>query len=134
MTGARLDFSSRARRRARAETGVPMINVVFLLLIFFLMTASIAPPDPLDVVLPRVAGEAPGEGPLAAALYLSADGSFAFGELRGDAAIEASVAAAGEAPLRIAADARLEAAELARLLTRLGGFGLGEVALAVEPP
>jgi biopolymer transport protein ExbD len=134
MTGARLDFSARARRRPRAETGVPMINVVFLLLIFFLMAASIAPPDPLEVTLPRVAGEAPQDGPAASALYLAADGTLAFGDLRGDAALEAAASAAGEAPLRIAADTRLEAAELARLLTRLGGLGLGEVALAVEAP
>ncbi|MEM1152412.1 MAG: biopolymer transporter ExbD, partial [Pseudomonadota bacterium] len=30
-------------RKRRAENYVPMINVVFLLLIFFLMTAQIAP-------------------------------------------------------------------------------------------
>lgn len=32
------------QRRSRPESVVPMINIVFLLLIFFLMTAQIAPP------------------------------------------------------------------------------------------
>ena len=36
-------------RRKPPESIVPMINVVFLLLIFFLMTAQIAPPDPFEI-------------------------------------------------------------------------------------
>jgi biopolymer transport protein ExbD len=40
-----MDFG-RARPRPRGESVVPMINVVFLLLIFFVMTATIVPPDP----------------------------------------------------------------------------------------
>ncbi|NHX27772.1 biopolymer transporter ExbD, partial [Escherichia coli] len=39
-------------RRDRGENIVPMINVVFLLLIFFLMTAQIGPPAPIDVTPP----------------------------------------------------------------------------------
>ena len=34
------------KRRPRGESIIPMINVVFLLLIFFLLTAQIAPADP----------------------------------------------------------------------------------------
>ncbi|WP_322867174.1 biopolymer transporter ExbD [Aquicoccus sp. G2-2] len=36
-------------RRPRGEAILPMINVVFLLLIFFLMTAELAPPEPVAV-------------------------------------------------------------------------------------
>jgi periplasmic protein TonB len=46
-----MDFGS-PPRRPRAESVVPMINVVFLLLVFFLMTATIAPPDPFASVPP----------------------------------------------------------------------------------
>ncbi|MBL4543543.1 MAG: biopolymer transporter ExbD, partial [Rhodobacteraceae bacterium] len=41
------------------EPVVPMINVVFLLLIFFLMAAVIAPPEPFGVTLPRAAADDP---------------------------------------------------------------------------
>lgn len=49
-----MDFAP-PKRRPRAESIVPMINVVFLLLIFFLMTAQIAPPDPFEVAPPNCA-------------------------------------------------------------------------------
>ena len=39
-------------RRSPPESVVPMINVVFLLLIFFLISAQISPPDPFETRLP----------------------------------------------------------------------------------
>lgn len=111
-------------RRPRPEPVVPMINVVFLLLIFFLMTASLTPPAPFDITAP----EAPGKPDEAQrdTLYLSADGQLAYGDLRGPQALEAAAAAG---PVRLAADARLPAAELTRILTRLSAQGAAEVQL-----
>ena len=114
----------------RAEAIVPMINVVFLLLIFFLMTATIAPPDPLDVVPPE-AGADPAD-PTERVLHLGAEGAMAYGADRGEAALAAAIAggAAGQgAGLTIRADGRLEGAVLARLLTRLAAAGVGDVQL-----
>lgn len=40
------------RRRPPYETMVPLINVVFLLLIFFLLAGTMGPSEPVDVSLP----------------------------------------------------------------------------------
>lgn len=113
----------RPARRTAQEPVVPMINVVFLLLIFFLMTAQIAPPDPLDVTLPSGAGADAGA---VAPLYLSARDELAYGDLRGAEALRAAVAAG---PVQLHADATLDAARLAARLVQLRGLGAGDVAL-----
>ena len=104
-----------------------MINVVFLLLIFFLMTAQIAPPVPFDVALPRAAGD---EDSGQAALYISADGEIAFETARGDAAL--TQAAESDGPLRLHADASLPAATLARVLAQLSTLGATQIELVTE--
>lgn len=117
----------RPRRPAR-EPVVPMINVVFLLLIFFLMTAQITPSAPFDLDLPRAAGE---EEVGDAALYISAQGAIAFDRARGDAAL-AQAAEHGTGPLRLHADAALPAATLARILAQLTDLGASEVEIVTE--
>ena len=65
------------RRRPRGETIIPMINVVFLLLVFFLLTAQIAPPEPFRLTPPDAA-----DADLPArdrdVLYVSASGELAY--------------------------------------------------------
>ncbi|MCL3882319.1 biopolymer transporter ExbD [Marivita sp. GX14005] len=114
-------------RRASREPVVPMINVVFLLLIFFLMTAQIAPPAPFDIALPSSQGDG---DEMRATLYVSAAGEIAFGELRGPSALERSARA--EAPLRLVADAGLDAAVLARVLGDLAALGATRIELVTE--
>lgn len=118
---------TRPRRRRAAENIVPMINVVFLLLVFFLMTARIAPPDPLDVTPPVSDGGAAAEA--ASVLYITADGGMAFGTFRGDAVFAALDARDRAAPLLIRADEKLPAQRIAKLLPRLAGMGFAKVAL-----
>ena len=101
----------------KAEAVVPMINVVFLLLVFFMMTSQIAPPAPVDVTPPTAALEATAEGQ--ARLFITGEGTVMFEEAEGDAAIEALAALAPDVPLTVAADAALPVVELARLLKRL---------------
>ena len=60
-------------RRPRAENIVPMINVAFLLLVFFLMTAVIAPSDPVKIDPPKGAGAT--HEPDTATLFVEADGT-----------------------------------------------------------
>ncbi|WP_230374313.1 ExbD/TolR family protein [Pontivivens ytuae] len=103
-----------------------MINVVFLLLIFFLMTAQIAPPPPLEVELPSSDSDEAAEGP--ATLYLAADGTLAFREARGDA-VFATLAAEPPETLLIRADAAVPAARIAELLPRLAAVGITETAI-----
>ncbi|WP_116599716.1 ExbD/TolR family protein [Primorskyibacter marinus] len=114
-------------RRAAREPVVPMINVVFLLLIFFLMTASLTPPDPLPLTLPQSASEAAADQ--ANTLYLASDGRIAFGTLRG---AEAETAAATGASVLLKADRDAPAQALAALLTRLTRLGAQQVSVVTE--
>ncbi len=120
---------ARPPRRARPESVVPMINVVFLLLIFFLMTAEIAPPPPFELALPEA--EAEGRRGDEAVLTL-AEGRAVYAGAEGAAAW---AALASDAPRRltIRADAAMPAAELAAALTRLSAIGVAETELAVRP-
>ncbi len=108
----------------RAEPVVPMINVVFLLLIFFLMTAQITPPDPFAIELPSAAsGDQPAPG---LPLYLSRSGEIAYGAARGQIALEAAQSAG---PIRLHADGGADAAELAKTLSALVALGASDITL-----
>jgi biopolymer transport protein ExbD len=126
-----LDFST-DRTRFSESNIVPMINVVFLLLIFFLMTAQITPPAPLEISLPVAAGtgqkNAKGE-----ALYVSASGGVAYLNLSGDAAFAAlartQATTQAQQPVQLYADAALSGTDLVRILGRLGAAGIDRVDL-----
>ncbi|MEM9762310.1 MAG: biopolymer transporter ExbD [Pseudomonadota bacterium] len=127
------DFSDKPAR-SRGESIVPMINVVFLLLIFFLMTATLAPPDPFEVTPPRATGEE-NDG-LLLRLHVSADGDLAFESARGDAvwpALAMSEAAA-EGQLILRADGAAPATAIAALLERLAATGITRVDITAVPP
>ena len=47
--------------RRGGDNLLPMINVVFLLLIFFLISAEMTPPEPFEVSSPRGASDGGGE-------------------------------------------------------------------------
>ncbi len=113
-------------RRKTPENIVPMINVVFLLLIFFLMAAEIAPPEPFGVVLPRAGG---GTDPASeTTLHIDANGLTGFRGLTGAPAMELLFELRDKRdPLRIRADAHLEMARLAGLLGELARAGFTRV-------
>ncbi|MBU2982638.1 biopolymer transporter ExbD [Lentibacter algarum] len=121
-----MDLSPPTKRKNR-ESVVPMINVVFLLLIFFLMTAQIAPPEPFEVTPPQSSAEAPAEGKHI--LYMSASGELAMGDLRGDAVFEGLRNLGENEPLMIRADQALKANEIAKLLPKLASHGVRHVKL-----
>ncbi len=116
-------------RRPRAESIVPMINVVFLLLIFFLMTAQITPPDPIEVLPPEAQAGQPVKHPLV--LHVSETGEVAFRSLRGDPALTALVEETGLGPISLRVDKRLAGGELARLVATLQGAGIANIELVV---
>ena len=120
-----------------------MINVVFLLLIFFLMTAQIAPPMPFDVTPPNAAAQGdPAEADLT--LYLSADGDLGYRDVRGPAALDAlqqtlaelcGTGACGDnrPTLILRADGAVEGALLARLMPQLAQAGFSQIQLVTVP-
>ena len=124
-----MDFSAPPVRPQR-ESVVPMINVVFLLLIFFLMTARIAPPDPVDVMLPVSSSATRAEVPNV--LIVDAEGNLHLGDLSGDAIVLAALAG-HEGPLALRADARTEATRIARLLPQLAAAGVTDIRLLTGP-
>jgi biopolymer transport protein ExbD len=103
-----------------------MINVVFLLLIFFLMSAQIAPPDPANVTPPSAVfsdGPLPAEGRI---LWLAADGRLL------DQAGAAPDMTTLDAQLSLRADADAPAADLARVLRELAVAGVADVTLVAR--
>ncbi|MEM1429152.1 MAG: biopolymer transporter ExbD [Pseudomonadota bacterium] len=117
-----------ATRKSRQPGLTPMIDVVFLLLIFFLMTAQITPPEPFEIEVPASASEEPAE--TGVVLYLSAQGEIAFEDARGEAALAAVRALGAEIDvLNVRADRRVDAAAVAALLSQLSGTGVGSVEL-----
>ncbi len=119
-------------RRPRGESIVPMINVVFLLLIFFLMTSHLAQPEPFEVNPPEAKLEAEPEAePL---LYIDAEGKMHFDGAADEAAMTALARVSGDAPVvLLRADAKLEASKLAAILKQLAEAGLSRAVLVVSP-
>ena len=123
---------SKPPARPKADSIVPMINVVFLLLIFFMMTARITQPAPFDVTPPKTQGEQ--EPQDAATLYVAADGRLGLDGQSGDAVWDTLVLLPDGAPLTLRADAALPARDLSRLLTRLADAGITAIDLVVAQP
>ena len=122
----------RKPRMAQDRAIVPMINVVFLLLVFFLMTASLTPPPPREITAP--VAHTPQRDPQPGTLYISADGQLFFGDKTDQAALIALSAARPEGPLPVLADAAYPAAELARLLPELAALGIADIRLITVQP
>jgi biopolymer transport protein ExbD len=123
-----MDFTPARRARQTGENIVPMINVVFLLLIFFLMTAQIAPPVPFEVS-PPASGESTASPDAFVTLHVSREGALYFNGATGDAVWNEIQP---DASILIRADAGFAASELARILSRLTALGVTEIALVAE--
>lgn len=135
MTWAgRYSLAPRPSAPRRGDSIVPMINIVFLLLIFFMLTATIAPPDPFDLALPE--GEVNATAPAAPrrlVLVIGADGARAHDGATGAAALAALRAAYRPGDLvELRADAGLDGAAFARLLAELAAAGIDGVTLALR--
>jgi biopolymer transport protein ExbD len=127
-------------RRMPPEPYLPLINIVFLLLIFFLIAARLAPAAPLPVTAPVA------QGPTVAGditLYLAADGRLAHRDAVGEAtwaALASTRAAACAKPcatsptLLLHVDAQASASNLGSVMTRLGSMGWCTVQLVTTAP
>ena len=70
---------SRPSKRSEAENTIPLINVVFLLLIFFMLAGKLGQQDPFPLTPPNSEStRAPTERP--ATVYVGADGRTALGD------------------------------------------------------
>lgn len=105
------------RRRPRGESIIPMINVVFLLLIFFLLTAQISPSTPFPVTPPDSRSDLRTQAQ--DVLYVSATGELAWNEARGEEVWPLIAARTDTLPVQIRADAATPAVSLAAHLKQL---------------
>lgn len=122
-----MDFS-RPEKRQPGEQILPMINVVFLLLIFFLLSSQIAPRAPFPVVPPRV--DSTGKAEPGATLFMAADGRLHFEGPTGAEAMTALAAKAGSiGTLTLRADAEASGHAVAALITKLRTAGVARVVL-----
>ncbi|MBL4626635.1 MAG: biopolymer transporter ExbD [Roseicyclus sp.] len=125
-----MKFPSSKPRASQDRAIVPMINVIFLLLIFFLMSATLSPPEPFDITPPNADGPQTDTQP--GTLYISATGELAFDAARDDAVWSALQAHIGPLPIRV--DASWPAADLAALLPRLSEVGITDIRLLTVAP
>lgn len=138
-----MDFSSPPRRRP-SENLLPMINVVFLLLIFFLISAEMTPPEPFPVSPPEAEAKAAAEGEFT--LHLSAEGLLGYRDQTGDDAALSALTGdrarfctgadcvAVPPRLILRADAAVPGVRLAALLPRIGGLGFADLHLVTALP
>lgn len=105
------------RRKPRGESIIPMINVVFLLLIFFLLTAQISPSTPFPVTPPDSRSDLRTQAQ--DVLYVSATGELAWNEARGEEVWPLIAARTDTLPVQIRADAATPAVSLAAHLKQL---------------
>jgi biopolymer transport protein ExbD len=126
----------RRRTRSSRENVVPLINVVFLLLIFFLLAGTLEAPD-LWPVEPPTAAEALPASREQARLLLVADGRIAFREQpvareQLAAAVAAFLREGGDPIVQVKADGRATAGDLLPVLEALRGAGVDELDLLAE--
>lgn len=116
---------------------LPLINIVFLLLIFFMVAGRLSTSDPFDVTSPVTgnAGEARMEG---VEILLGAAGELALDGLELDRSalmegLESRLRDNPEIRFRLRADQRGEARTLVALMQELRAIGAHEVTLITLP-
>lgn len=123
------------RRASNAEENVlPLINVVFLLLIFFMVSGSLVQEPPFQLT-PATTEHAHAEDAQAEYLAIGADGRLAWtGEeiSAGQLLERLESRSAPETPLQVRADRRLEAKELTKLLAELRTGGVAQIQILTE--
>lgn len=127
----------RPQRRKPAAAILPLINVVFLLLMFIVLAGVIRTPDPFALTPPSAAeGERADAADPDTTLFVSATGEVRFRSAAGEDAIMAEVSrlsAAGEVErLTLRADAKVPAARIVKLVEALRATGIGAVELQAE--
>ena len=126
-----------SRPKNDEERILPLINVVFLLLIFFMLAGKLSASDPFEVAPPRSISE----GPPAAQdvlVLVGADGRLALdGEMVDGPALKALLAerltAAAKVRVRLKADGRAEATRVVAVMELLREAGVKRLKLLTLP-
>ncbi len=118
---------------------VPLVNIVFLLLIFFMLLGRLTSPEVLDVQPPASASGGQVDSRRDLLILVSNDGRMALDddELEQDLLTSAVAKFLEEDPalrVRIKADADLDAVKLIRLMEQLKEAGVKRLLLLTERP
>ena len=130
-------FETSRRRSAEDDSILPLINVVFLLLIFYMLAGRLAASDPLNVAPPRSASE--GAADLGeAAVSIAADGRLALdGRIVDETALVAALrdrlAETPGLPVTLKADGQVDSARAVAVMERLRDAGAVRLKLLTVP-
>ena len=122
-----MQFGKPPQRSTQYENFVPMINIVFLLLIFFMISAQIAPKDPFEVLPPKSNSKV--QPPERDTLFIARDATLYYKDAYNESAWIALGARNTNTPLLLKADTSLPASKLVNLIARLKSIGITQVHL-----
>ncbi|MCY3702766.1 MAG: biopolymer transporter ExbD [Rhodospirillales bacterium] len=125
---------ARSRPKGSEERTLPLINVVFLLLIFFMLSGQLAAVDPFQTEPPQSASEGQ-TPPRQFVVHLGADGRLALdGEIMDEITL-GRVLAQHEGPtkIRLKADGRVDAVRTVVVMEVLRNAGVEKVDLLTVP-
>ncbi|NNJ77349.1 MAG: biopolymer transporter ExbD [Anderseniella sp.] len=127
----------RPQRRSRGITILPLINVVFLLLIFIVLSGVISSPDPFELVPPEAsAGEDVENVGSDAIVYVADTGELRFRDLGDETDVLVLIGqlagSGGLETLTVRADAGVPAVRIVKLIERLRTTGIARIQLQAE--
>lgn len=116
---------------------VPLVNVVFLLLVYFMLIGQVASPEPLDVRPPESTSGGDDTDQASVRILLTRDGQIAVGRVVVPASrlterVAGILAEQPEATFQVKSDARVEAVRMIRLMERLRAAGVERLTLMTE--
>jgi len=122
------------RPRSNDDSILPLINIVFLLLIFFMLAGVLAQSPPFEMTPPSTAKTQDKAQLDNRVLSIAADGRMALGgsEIQTDELANALDDWPKDKPLQIRADGALKAEALTELFTTLRASGVAEVNLLTQ--
>ncbi|WP_070988675.1 ExbD/TolR family protein [Halofilum ochraceum] len=129
----------RTRQREELELNItPLIDIVFLLLIFFMVSTTFQKQSELEIQLPKAQQEATSEPPDPLEIVISADGQYAIGGRKlSDNSLGTLIDALGSAagdnrdrPLIVRADARTPHQAVVRAMDAASKLGLDRLSIA----
>jgi biopolymer transport protein ExbD len=126
------------RQRSMPEIGIaPLVDCVFLLLIFFLLTSSFSRKQAIDITLPVSGTAAPQEGAVIE-IAVSDNGEIEFDRKLVElehlgSVLELAVQRQGKKPVLLVADRQVSLEMLTKLIDCIRGADLESVAIATRP-
>ncbi len=121
-------------REERDENVIPMINIVFLLLIFFMLTGTLTPASPLTVEPAESTAALESSGDAVRVLIdeqgrLALDGAVVEDRAAFREELQALMEAGSERPVEVKADAEAESARLLAVMDDLREAGVERIEL-----